>query len=133
MPKTSEIKLIRTALGLSQAEMGKALGVTTQSAYQAWESNPEKPAGRKALEAAKALYQERMRKKWVAPPSIEGRIAAQDEDDRGGPAYATASEVSELRGAIRAHVEQWERGTEKLLRELLVLSQRIDKLERGGR
>jgi hypothetical protein len=49
-----------------------------------------------------------------------------------GP-YATASEVAELRGALRAHVEQWERGTEKLLERLEALARKVDRLVEGGK
>lgn len=39
-------------------------------------------------------------------------------------------EVGELRGALKAHVEYWERGEEKVLRQLLDALQRIERLEK---
>lgn len=48
----------------------------------------------------------------------------------GGP-YATASEVAELRGALKAHIEQWERGQEKVLERILDVVRRIEQLEQG--
>ncbi|MEO7426332.1 MAG: helix-turn-helix transcriptional regulator [Fibrobacteria bacterium] len=68
MAKSSELKQIRLDLDLNQAEMGKLLGVNTQSAYQAWEVNPEKPAAQRALKLAKELYKKRKGKDWVLDP-----------------------------------------------------------------
>jgi transcriptional regulator with XRE-family HTH domain len=65
MPKFSELREIREALSLNQEEMGKALGVG-QSGYQRWESAPDSPSAREALEKAKALYKRQMKKEWVS-------------------------------------------------------------------
>lgn len=121
-PKLSELKQIREALNLSQAEMGALFGVK-QGVYQRWEVAPNSPKGREAAEQAREIYRKRTKKEW----------AGQEAPAPAGGPYATASEVAELRGALRAHVEQWERGTEKLLERLEALARKVDRLAEGDR
>lgn len=66
MANFSELRELREALNLSQAEMGGLLGVG-QSAYQRWEATPSSPAGRDGLEKAKDIYKKQTKKEWVSP------------------------------------------------------------------
>jgi DNA-binding XRE family transcriptional regulator len=64
MAKTNELKLIRTSLKLNQGEMGRALGINTQSYYSTLENEPQRPAAQELLQKAKSLYEERMGQPW---------------------------------------------------------------------
>lgn len=76
-------------------------------------------------------YQAKIRKLGYSGPwpDDEEQIAPAPA---GGP-HATVSEVAELRGAVKAHVEQWERGQEKVLQRLEDALRRIEQLERGAK
>lgn len=74
-------------------------------------------------------YQEKIRKMGYKGPWPQEE-AKEVSAPAGGP-YATASDLAELKGAVRAHVEQWERGQEKVLQRLEDALRRIEQLERG--
>lgn len=99
----SELKLIRTALDLSQAEMGRLLGVNAQSAYQFWETNPDKPASRVALEKAKAVYRERTGRPWDQEPITLRELVGrpQEAPTPAAGAYVTREEYGELVGRLK--------------------------------
>lgn len=80
--KLNELKQIREALNLSQAEMGELFGVK-QGVYQRWEVASNSPKAREVAEEAKEIYRKRTKKEWMpaaAPVSereigkLEGRI-----------------------------------------------------------
>jgi hypothetical protein len=77
----------------------------------------------KAQDGISSDYQAAIRKLgYVGPWPAE---EAQDQA-AGGPApYVTREELAELRGALRAHIEQWERGQEKVLRRLEALARKL--------
>lgn len=95
MPELNELKHIRLILGMDQREMGVLMGVnekSAQSAWQRWESGPDKPSARKALEKAKDLFKERMGFEWGAlkesalkdlPPAGARKILLQRKGDLG--------------------------------------------------
>lgn len=58
------------------------------------------------------------------------RAEAQEATAGASIGYATIEEVAELRGAVKAHIEYWERGEEKVLRRLEDAIRRIEALER---
>lgn len=93
----------------------------SQTAISNWISRREVPPGKRA-----AL-------KWAGwnGPYEWPEEAKEGPAPAAGP-YATASDLAELRGALRAHVEQWERGTEKLLERLEALARKVDRLAEGG-
>jgi transcriptional regulator with XRE-family HTH domain len=53
------------------------------------------------------------------------REEAQEAAAPAGANYVTREELAELRGAVRAHIEQWERGQEKVLRRLEALARKL--------
>lgn len=72
-------------------------------------------------------YQEKIRKLGYKGPWPERR--AQDLASAGGP-FATASDLAEVRGALKAHVEYWREGEGKVLLRLEELARRIEAIER---
>jgi hypothetical protein len=68
-------------------------------------------------------YQARFRKLGYTGPWP--REEAQEAQAGGQPTYVTREELAELRGAVRAHIEQWERGQEKVLRRLEALARKL--------
>jgi transcriptional regulator with XRE-family HTH domain len=68
-------------------------------------------------------YQEKIRKLGYKGPWPERQ--AQEAAAPAGATYVTREELAELRGAVRAHIEQWERGQEKVLRRLEALARKL--------
>jgi DNA-binding XRE family transcriptional regulator len=117
MSQLSEYR--RKVLKKSQEALSKELGYDKWQTYAAQErgDNPLPEAMKTKLRGKKYDYQ-----------------GAWPDEETQAPvagAYATASDLAELRGAVKAHVEQWEKGQEKVLERLEAALRRIEKLERG--
>lgn len=109
--KLSELKEIREALNLSQAEMGMLFGVK-QGVYQRWEVTPSSPTAKDATLKAVEIYRKKKGKAWTASIGTTPTIEA-----------LTREEFAEWRG-------YWKAGTEKLLERLEDLTRRVDELEK---
>lgn len=113
MAKSSELKQIRAALNLSQAEMGELFGVK-QGVYQRWEVSPDSPTARDATEKAKGIYFERVGRAWAveAAGGLSGDL--------------TREEFAEWRG-------YWKGGMEGVLARLEALEDQVRKLSQPGK
>lgn len=104
MAKMNEMRLLRESLGLGQREMGVLMGVeddNAQSAWQRWESNPEKPSAKKALEKAKEIYRQKTGHAW-APGPLEVRELSAPYIAAPLPGEYTANAWTILHEAARA-------------------------------
>lgn len=111
----------RKSKGWGQADLADKIG-SNQKTYSAYETGrlPDIPPD----------IQARLRK--LGYTGHWPREKAQDAA-AGGPApYVTREEFGELKGALKTHVEQWEKGQEKVLQRLEDALRRIEQLERGG-
>lgn len=111
--KTTELRHIRIALGLTQAEMMEALALDTaaQNTLSGYETNPKKKGYQQALERAKEVYKVREKKEWVTPGAaderglgrLEGRIDEQGKEiarlrRRLGEAFALIQDLGRRAG-----------------------------------
>lgn len=136
----NEMQALREALGLTQAQMGEALGIepkNAQGTWRRWESDPTKPAARRAFEKAKEVYQQRMREPWKTPIEvpvghkgtypIQGHSAGQAGATGSLGAYATASEVGLMIGKVEGRLEEKISRLERRLKEAFVLIQDLGR------
>lgn len=112
--KTSELRQIRCALGLKQAEMMDllALSKAAQNTLSGYETNPKKKGYEEALARAKEVYKARTGEEWKTPGATDER------------------ELGKLEGALVAHILNWEKGEEKVLKRVRALGRRLVELER---
>jgi hypothetical protein len=81
-----------------------------------------------AAEGISPDYQAKIRKLGYQGPWPQEE--AKETPAAAGSPYVTASELAELRGAVKAHVEYWREGEGKVLLRLEELARKIEAIER---
>jgi transcriptional regulator with XRE-family HTH domain len=96
---------------MTQAQLAQKLGII-RATYQTYESNRSEVPIDVQTKLRKMLYDGPF-------PEIGRKAEAVTREDFG-----------ELKGALTAHIQHWEKGEEKVLQRLEALGQRISELER---
>lgn len=109
----TEFEEIRRALNLTLPDMAKLLGAKSHSTAHRWESSPDSPSSRKALEKAKELYKKQTKKEWVTKVLPSGGFISREE-------------FAEWRG-------YWKAGMEKVLERLEALEGQVQKHGQHGK